>query len=104
MESSTRCVACGCGVPTKQDCLQGHLHERADALAVNDPGIGSGWQQSKQNWAHLVVVGECHRMRCRCLCCGEVLRLYVLLLFVVVVSVVGGSAEGGGIARKVLLN
>ena len=80
MEPSTRCTACGWGVPIKQDCLQGHLIVGLDALAVNDPGIGSGWQQSKQNWAHLVVVGECHRMRRRCLCCEEVLQLYALLL------------------------
>ena len=74
-KSIMRCPACRCGVPTKQDCLQGCLCESADTLAVNDPGIGSGWQQSKQNWAHLAVVGECRRMRCRCLCCEEVLQL-----------------------------
>jgi hypothetical protein len=27
------------------------LSVNCDILAVNVPGIGSGWQQSKQNWA-----------------------------------------------------
>ena len=31
-------------------------------LAVNDLGTGSGWQQSKQNWALAAVVGQRIRM------------------------------------------
>ena len=28
-------------------------------LAANNLGRGSGWQQSKQNWIPLAVMGEC---------------------------------------------
>ena len=35
------------------DCVN-HSH-----LADNSLGSGSGWQQSKQNWMPLAVMGEC---------------------------------------------
>ena len=37
-----------CKDPTRVSC---------DILAANDLGTGSGWQQSKQNWVLLAVVG-----------------------------------------------
>ena len=43
--------------PNQADSLQGSRGVNCDILAVNVPGIGSGWQQSKQNWALLAVVG-----------------------------------------------
>ena len=43
--------------PNQAGSLQGSHGVSRDILAVNDPGIGSGWQQSKQNWALPAVVG-----------------------------------------------
>ena len=43
--------------PNQASSLQGSLNVSRDILAANDLGIGSGWQQSKQNWALLAVVG-----------------------------------------------
>ena len=43
--------------PNQAGSLQGSHGVSRDILAVNDPGIGSGWQQSKQNWTLLAVVG-----------------------------------------------
>jgi hypothetical protein len=44
--------------PDQASSLQGFHGVNCDFLAANDPGIGSGWQQSKQNWALLAVVGQ----------------------------------------------
>ena len=43
--------------PDQASSLQGFHGVNRDLLAANDLGIGSGWQQSKQNWALLAVVG-----------------------------------------------
>jgi hypothetical protein len=37
------------GCPDQTGSLQGHGRGSGGALAGNDSGIGSGWQQSKQN-------------------------------------------------------
>ena len=44
--------------PIQASSLQGLHGVNCDALAVNDLGKGSGWQQSKQNWALLAVMGH----------------------------------------------
>ena len=36
-------------LPNQIGGLQGHHHVSGDGLAVEKLGIGSGWQQSKQN-------------------------------------------------------
>ena len=51
------CRACGCLSPDQASTLQGSHGASCGILAVNDPGTGTGWQQSKQNWALLAVVG-----------------------------------------------
>ena len=51
------CRACGCLSPDQGSSLQGSHGASCGILAVNDPGTGTGWQQSKQNWALLAVVG-----------------------------------------------
>lgn len=43
--------------PNQAGSLQGSQHVSADNLAVKYLGIGSGWQQSKQNWDLPAVVG-----------------------------------------------
>ena len=35
--------------PNQASRPQGYHHVNGDTLAANDSGIGSGWQQSKQN-------------------------------------------------------
>ena len=57
--------------PDQASSLQGSLRVSTDTLAADDPGIGSGWQQSKQNWALLAVVGQCARTGCSVLCAEE---------------------------------
>ena len=44
--------------PNQADRPQGSHHVSDGILAVNDLGIGSGWQQSKQNGARPAVVGH----------------------------------------------
>lgn len=44
--------------PDQASSLQGSHGASYGILAVNDPGTGTGWQQSKQNWALLAVVGN----------------------------------------------
>ena len=43
--------------PNQVCSLQGSRDVSCDSLAANDLGTGSGWQQSRQNWALLAVVG-----------------------------------------------
>ena len=43
--------------PNQACSLQGSCGVSCSSLAVNDLGTGSGWQQSKQNWTLLAVVG-----------------------------------------------
>ena len=57
--------------PNQASRPQGYHHVNGDTLAANDPGIGSGWQQSKQNWARLAVVGYWARMKCSDLWCVQ---------------------------------
>ena len=68
--------------PNQADSLQGFCSVNYTILAANDPGIGSGWQQSKQNWALPAVVGHWARMRSSDLCCvqGAPLHSSFLLL------------------------
>ena len=68
--------------PNQADSLQGFCSVNCTILAANDPGIGSGWQQSKQNWALPAVVGHWARMRSSDLCCvqGAPLHPFFLLL------------------------
>ena len=68
--------------PNQADSLQGFCSVNCTILAANDPGIGSGWQQSKQNWALPAVVGHWARMRSSDLCCvqGAPLHSSFLLL------------------------
>ena len=70
------------GCPYQTGRLQGHPRASEGALAGNDSGIGSGWQQSKQNWALPAVVGHWARMRSSDLCCvqGAPLHSSFLLL------------------------
>jgi hypothetical protein len=57
--------------PNQADSLQGLQGGNVEALAANDLGIGSGWQQSKQNWALSAVVGKWIRVVCSDLCLLE---------------------------------
>ena len=44
--------------PNQAAGLQGVPCVNRILLAVNDLGIGSGWQQSRQNWMPAAVVGQ----------------------------------------------
>ena len=44
-------------------------------LAANNLGSGSGWQQSKQNWIPLAVMGECTWTDCHVLWCSKAVQL-----------------------------
>ena len=44
--------------PNQADRPQGSHHVSDGILVANDLDIGSGWQQSKQNWARPAVVGH----------------------------------------------
>ena len=44
-------------LPNQTGGLQGLHHVSGDGLAVEKLGIGSGWQQSKQNWLPPAVMG-----------------------------------------------
>ena len=55
--------------------LQGSQGVSSGILAANNPGTGSGWQQSKQNWVLPAVVGYSARMTSSCLCCVEAVPL-----------------------------
>ena len=57
--------------PNQAAGLQGLFCEARGALAVTDLGIGSGWQQSRQNWMPAAVVGQRIRMESSGLCCVE---------------------------------
>lgn len=45
------------GVPDLADSLQGYYFGESGTPAVDDLGTGSGWRQSKLNWALSAVVG-----------------------------------------------
>ena len=68
------------GHPGQAGGLQGRRGVSCGGLAVNVLGIGSGWQQNKQNRAPLAVEGQWSRMGCSDLCRGE--RSSLRLLFV----------------------
>ena len=65
--------------PDQAGSLQGSHSASCDILAANDLGIGSGWQQSKQNWALPAVVGHWARMRSSDLCCVQGASLHPFL-------------------------
>ena len=44
--------------PIQAGSLQGLQSVSCDDLAVKDLGTGTGWQQSKQNWVLLAVMGH----------------------------------------------
>ena len=67
--------------PNQAAGLQGLLCVNRDFLAVNDLGIGSGWQQSRQNWMPAAVVGQRIRMESRGLCNVEAAPLHSVLCF-----------------------
>ena len=48
--------------PNQAAGLQGLPCVSRGVLAVNNLGIGSGWQQSRQNWMPAAVVGQRIRM------------------------------------------
>ncbi|MGB2340997.1 MAG: hypothetical protein ACPH9K_08400, partial [Candidatus Poseidoniaceae archaeon] len=62
--------------PNQAAGLQGLLCVDRGALAVKDLGIGSGWQQSRQNWMPAAVVGQRIRMESSGLCCVEAVQLH----------------------------
>ena len=62
--------------PNQADRPQGSHHVSDGILVANDLDIGSGWQQSKQNWARPAVVGHWARMKCRNLCCVQDVQLH----------------------------
>ena len=62
------CTSCGWNHPTQASNLQGHYNVNCGDLVANDLGNGWGWQQSKQDWALLAVVGQWTRMMCNDLC------------------------------------
>ena len=56
--SCMSCIFVWMAYPDQASSLQGSLGVSGDSLAVYDLGTGSGWQQSKQNWAPPAVVGK----------------------------------------------
>ena len=62
--------------PNQAAGLQGLLCVDRGALAVKDLGIGSGWQQSRQNWVPAAVVGKRIRMESSSLCNVEAAPLH----------------------------
>ena len=62
--------------PNQAAGLQGLPFVRRGVLAVNNLGIGSGWQQSRQNWMPAVVVGQRIRMESSSLCNVEAAPLH----------------------------
>ena len=62
--------------PDQAGSLQGSRCGSSDILTANDPGTGSGWQQSKQNWALPAVVGYWARMQCSDPCCVQGAQLH----------------------------
>ena len=58
--SGVQHVLCGMMIvhPNQAGSLQGLHGVSRVILAANDPESGSGWQQSKQNWALPAVVGK----------------------------------------------
>ena len=62
--------------PNQAAGLQGFPCVNRDLLAVNDLGIGSGWQQSKQNQMLAAVVGSQCRIGSNGLCKIETVQLY----------------------------
>ena len=66
--------------PNQAAGLQGLLCVNRDFLAVNDLGIGSGWQQSRQNWMPAAVVGQRIRMESSGLYNVEAAPLHSFLL------------------------
>ena len=44
--------------PGEASSMQGGLSVNCDILAGIAPGIGSGWQHSKQSWALVAVAGS----------------------------------------------
>ena len=63
-------------LPNQAGSLQGSRCVSSDILTANDPGTGSGWHQSKQNWALPAVVGYWARMQCSDPCCVQGARLH----------------------------
>ena len=63
-------------LPNQASSLQGSRCVSNDILSANDPGTGSGWQQSKQNWVLPAVVGYWVRMQCNDPCSVQSAQLH----------------------------
>ena len=70
--------------PNQAAGLQGLPFVRRGVLAVNNLGIGSGWQQSRQNWMPAAVVGQRIRMESSGLYNVEAASLHSFFLFLAV--------------------
>ena len=70
--------------PNQAAGLQGLPCVSRGVLAVNNLGIGSGWQQSRQNWMPAAVVGQRIRMESSGLYNVEAASLYSFFLFLAV--------------------
>ena len=57
METLHVLLAVRMAYPGQASSPQGSHGVNCDSLVANVLGIGSGWKQSKQNWALLAVVG-----------------------------------------------
>ena len=66
--------------PNQAAGLQGFPGVNLDLLAVNDLGIGSGWQQSRQNWMPVAVVGQRIRMESSGPCSVETAPFYSAII------------------------
>ena len=64
--------------PNQASSLQGSRGVSCGLLAAHYLGTGSGWQQSKQNWVLLAVVGECARTGRSYLCPAELAQLCLI--------------------------
>ena len=82
--------------PNQAVSLQGHQCVSIETLVGNDPGIVSGWQQSKKNWALSAVVGEQTRMTCDDLWCGQLTGLVIFRFVSNFSEVAMGGCVGGG--------
>ena len=56
------CVDMQMGIPHQALSPQGYYDGSCGILAVNALGNGSGWRQSKSNWALWAVVGQIFRI------------------------------------------
>ena len=87
--------------PDQASSLQGSHSVDCDILAPNYLGIGSGWQQSKQNQELLAVVGTLARTGCSLLSSAELSSLRLFLFLFSGVAVRSRAGTGACVARRV---